>query len=88
MNTRPSEKLRAPGHRVGGSTDDRTGRTAPVAQKSGRSTRRPDEADRDKHEHGRPAHRLKSVDNVRGRPIGRPARAMRHFSIRGDRAAR
>ena len=87
MNTRPSEQLRAPRRLVRGSTDDRTGRTAPVAQESGRSRRRPDEPDRDTHEHRRPAHRLKSEYNLRRRPMARPARRMRHFSITRARAA-
>lgn len=87
MNTRPSEQLRAPRRLVRGSTDDRTGRTAPVAQERGRSTRRRDEPARDTHEHRRPAHRPKSEYNLRGRPMARPAGRMRHFSITRARAA-
>ena len=87
MNTRRSEQLRAPRHLVRGSTDDRTGRTAPVAQESGRSRRRPHETDRDKHEHTRPARRPKSAYTARGRPMVRPAGRMRHFSITHARAA-
>ena len=87
MNTRPSKQLRAPRQLVRGSTDDRTGRTAPVAQESGRRRRRPDDPDQDTHEHRRPAHRLKSGHNMRRPPMARPARRMRHSSITRARAA-
>ena len=86
MNTGRSDQLRAPCHLVRGSTDDRTSGTTPVAQESGRSRRRPDETDRNKHEHRRPARRPKSVYTVRGCPVVRPERRTRHFSITHARA--